>query len=540
MGLAASQARLLTITSRKSDCEYESMSLSHQKIALSRDMNAVSSEYQNALNQTKIIYDFYGSGDKGLQLSYGLLTSPSELNEYRPSTITDQAGRVVLSPDMAAAAMAAGIPHEGLGSTPSSDIRDLFINGLVQNGTISRTIGNNIQSVQYNANAGFGDINLITYTTKEMSLNDFIDNYLDNVKYDFRNLTTHGGAANLTLCKNDRGRNSQDITSPADKVISLKDIIQGHYALYGTTCDHIDMDTYGGNTCAANFVTVSDFWDTLFDSLEAGLDMNDVSNQAALNFAKQEILKKVITLGANDFSNFARTETTSSTFSLTQMNERAKEKIVDGYDYIGHIAVFNHNSNDDYNDGYAIDLSLMAKAFLTYFAMYKEGLGSTDYKVTNQKSSSNFVDLNNFAVSVVEDVDTSGNNLLIANFYDMLFNQIATNGWVTNENVRDNEYLAEMLRNGSMFLSSLSDDNFYYQSNYATNKYIKEITDEENIAKAEAKYLREKEKIQNKENIIDMKMKNLDTEITALTTEYNTVKTVITNSVKNSFTRYDA
>ena len=43
-----------------------------------------------------------------------------------------------------------------------------------------------------------------------------------------------------------------------------------------------------------------------------------------------------------------------------------------------------------------------------------------------------------------------------------------------------------------------------------------------------------------RENIIDMKMKNLDTEITALTTEYNTVKTVITNSVKNSFTRYDA
>ena len=113
MGLAASQARLLTITSRKSDCEYESMSLSHQKIALSRDMNAVSSEYQDALNQTKLVYDFYGNGDKSLQLSYDLLTRPSELNEYRPSTITDPAGRVVLSPDLAAAAMAAGIPHEG-------------------------------------------------------------------------------------------------------------------------------------------------------------------------------------------------------------------------------------------------------------------------------------------------------------------------------------------------------------------------------------------------------------------------------------------
>ena len=52
MGLSASQARLLTITARKSDCEYESMRLSHQKIALSRDMNKISAEYDNAMAQT--------------------------------------------------------------------------------------------------------------------------------------------------------------------------------------------------------------------------------------------------------------------------------------------------------------------------------------------------------------------------------------------------------------------------------------------------------------------------------------------------------
>ena len=55
MGLSASQARLLTITARKSDCEYESMRLSHQKIALSRDMNVASAEYQDSLEQTKLM-----------------------------------------------------------------------------------------------------------------------------------------------------------------------------------------------------------------------------------------------------------------------------------------------------------------------------------------------------------------------------------------------------------------------------------------------------------------------------------------------------
>ena len=64
MGLSASQARLLTITARKSDCEYQSMRYSHQKMSLSRNMTDISNEYQNALDATKLVYDFYGTGDK--------------------------------------------------------------------------------------------------------------------------------------------------------------------------------------------------------------------------------------------------------------------------------------------------------------------------------------------------------------------------------------------------------------------------------------------------------------------------------------------
>ena len=156
MGLAASQARLLTITARKSDCEYESMALSHQKIALSRDMNIVSAEYQEAMEQTKLVYDFYGTGDTSTQLSYGLLMQPSKLNDYMPSPVTDPSGRVVLDAGLAAAAQAAGIPQEGLGSTPSSDIRNKFIQGLANNGIITQTVADGVMNVEYNPNTGLG------------------------------------------------------------------------------------------------------------------------------------------------------------------------------------------------------------------------------------------------------------------------------------------------------------------------------------------------------------------------------------------------
>ena len=97
MGLATAQARLLTITARKSDCEFLSMSYSHQKIALSRNMEKVSIEYQNALNQTKLVYDYTGTNSSDMDLTYGLLMSPSVYNDYYPKLVTDSKNRVILN-----------------------------------------------------------------------------------------------------------------------------------------------------------------------------------------------------------------------------------------------------------------------------------------------------------------------------------------------------------------------------------------------------------------------------------------------------------
>ena len=97
-----------------------------------------------------------------------------------------------------------------------------------------------------------------------------------------------------------------------------------------------------------------------------------------------------------------------------------------------------------------------------------------------------------------------------------------------------------MLKTGKYFLSTCTDDGYYYQGNYATNTYIKEVTDEDAIAKAEAKYNTEKQKLNQKEEILDLKMKNLDTEISSLTTEYDTIKSLISKNIEKSFKRYDA
>ena len=156
MGLAAGQARLLTITGRKSDCEYQSMRLSHQKLALSRQLTDVSNEYQNSLDQTKLIYDYYGTGDQSNPLSYGILMSPSTLNNYMPILVTDPKGRVTLNSKLAAAARKAGIPQEGFGSLPSEDVRNQFIQGLGEQSVITNKMSETIQGLPYNQAAGIG------------------------------------------------------------------------------------------------------------------------------------------------------------------------------------------------------------------------------------------------------------------------------------------------------------------------------------------------------------------------------------------------
>lgn len=175
MGLAASQARLLTITARKADCEFQSMKLSHEKIALSRDMERISDEYQNAMNQTKLIYDYYGTGTSDMSLTYGLLMTPSVYNDYYPRLLTDKSNRVVLSGIYASAARAAGIPAEGYNGTPSSEVRNSFVEALRDLGVISASTAVNIESVSYNNGIGLGATFSATAATTDITFQELKD-----------------------------------------------------------------------------------------------------------------------------------------------------------------------------------------------------------------------------------------------------------------------------------------------------------------------------------------------------------------------------
>lgn len=566
MGLSASQARLLTITARKSDCEYESMRLSHQKIALSRDMNKISAEYDNAMAQTKLIYDYYGNESNSTDLTYGLLMTPSAINNYTPAPITDSSGRVVLDSRLAKAAKDAGIPQEGLEGLPSSDVRNKFIDSLAATGYISQFQADNIKKTTYNQAAGVGSTDLVNVNTTTGTLQDLID-AVSGEYYDFSDVV---GFNNQFVDDVKFESQANGTATTAENKVSFADILNGNYMLLAETKDdYNNLTVDGGVTDVLCNMTV---WDCLFKVFESKLDTGDSTTKAALAYAKRMVTNMMTNLGAGEddgtrgdygsHSGVGTVGTGPGDYSWDGKNihdnwgdwreYRDKwDSKVNGWarddasaDTIGLNGIYNHDNdgksdNDSCMSMATVNVSNMFKAYLTYFAQYMEGIDSSLYEVTNKASTSNLID-DMFTFTIVTDVDTSGDNLLIAAFWDTLFNQICTKGWTENDNVNNRDYLQESLKNGNMYISTLSDDGYYYQGNYATNSLIKEVTDEEGIAQAEARYNREKQKINYKENILDMKMKNLDTEISSLTTEYDTVKSVISKNIEKVFKRYNA
>jgi len=608
MGLAASQARLLTITARKADCEFESMKLSHEKIALSRDMERISDEYQNAMNKTKLIYDYYGTGTSDMALTYGLLMTPSVYNDYYPKLLTDNVNRVVLNGPYATAAKAAGIPIEGYNGTPSSEVRNLFIESLRDSGVIAASTAASIESVSYNNAVGLGATFSATTATQDITCEELMEMFkaycVDTTDYglegqfvdpegtgysggypDHRLCSRSGDEWNFRIsCDNGNSGQSNRVTS-----INLYDLLQNKEDKQYT----LSMETGYGATIPVGEAAFMQQWIVgnenspsllnwmvdQFSSILGGVAENDLALQYAYNQVYDLIYpdESIQDYGKicidNDYNGKGEDGRGEFTEQFTQGRYKDFKNDLNiiatsgPHNYDDVVSTDVRNGADDYIGAYysscgsgstsgwdggggrrqciAINLSHIAEVFMTAFVEYLNGIDNSQYSY--QKGEYNKASLYNlnehgddiFKIKAATDV-TDGTDNLVAGFYDALFNRICMSGWTENDNIENVEYMHELLKTGAVYISSIANDGCYYQSSYSTDTYISEVKDLEGVAQAEAKYNAAKAKIEHKENTIDLKMKNLDTEISSLTTEYDTMKGLISKTIEKSFKRYDA
>ena len=103
MGMAAGQARLLSITARLSDNEHNGQALSYSKQRLADETEQVNNDYLAALSATKltVLTGFNGSVANYSDISYRLMTGFETVACGRQYVITNAKGEILVTKDQA-------------------------------------------------------------------------------------------------------------------------------------------------------------------------------------------------------------------------------------------------------------------------------------------------------------------------------------------------------------------------------------------------------------------------------------------------------
>lgn len=575
MGLAASQARFLGITARKNHCELKSMQIAQEKLSVTNQLSQISEDYQRSLDATKLVWDSELITDGSIyDVSYELLMQPSYLNDYSPQLLTNNHNQIVVNNQMAIALKAAGLAETG-GSPRNQTTFEKFIAALNTAGIINtaEAAGISANKSLYKDTNGLGGEVMETFSTNEMNLGQMKK---------FINAITNEKSTYMTgLAEQYKG--SADPNSPYKKALSLGKVL--NFKMPDTTTiytnslreeDKITGPTFsewisnkGGYTIdgsgnkqptlkGTTSITQSKF--NFADLLANDITFSSTGDATTRDADVKKVLEQFINLMYNVMSQFFELDPNSvdktyltfamfKTCDLVGLKWDSTSNQVDSAGSTGFPRYINTSDLASAHTGIvvsgnklSVSLSNIAKNIMTYFQAAVEGYNSGYSVQSTEKqlvNSSNYVTKDPTYKYFVKNPSalgsTDSDTFLLLNYYSQMFNQICTNGWTENAVVDDPEMLKNMLKNGTLFTSTLADDGMFYQGAYTSNNFIAEVADEDAIARAEADFKIKQAKLNALEERLNVDMQMVDAELSALTTEYDTVKQMISKGIEKGF-----
>ena len=521
MGMAATQANLLTLTNRKNTIGYNLSMLSAQKMSLARESDAISTRYNEALNE-KVLKWSNDAGATYHDLTYNTLMNPSALNNYEPYMLTDMSGKVVVddrykkyaemvSPDGAPGGNyeskraeilsgLTGIPVDDLNKVESNneDIKNL-------DKEIAEHLGEEPEIEQITADAAFQNLGKVSGDAK----------------------TDKTGSAG----------SNWDVTGET----SWTDIINsigggGNYVTYLS----YDGD---GNSANAKFKRILEsFADVISKATAGSVEITDAGLEDAVNKTYSLFTEKYAYDGAQKHDRRHYAGENAGNYNTICHQHDKKSNIFDG----------SHHS-------YAVSLTNMANVFLTYLLGDEEsqskitttscpGIDLSSIMITDgatQSAHDAWQEEYDSLISQRDELEESSSLLFDAeeekliDFYDAIFENIATNGWVYNEYINDTEYLNDILQTGVYNITKAergSDGEWDYDESAATTcQNVYQVTDKNEQTKATAEYEKEKTRLERKEDAIDIRMKKLETEQSAINEMLESYRSMIDDNVDRTF-----
>lgn len=576
MGLAASQARFLGITARKNSCELRSMQIAQEKLSITNQLTSISEDYQNSLDATKLVWDSEYITDGSIyDVSFDLLMTPSNLNNFSPQLLTNNKNQIVLDNQYANAIkdIVVGEKTDANGDTIYRSFADMntggasrtqtnfkkFLEGLNKGGILSKANLDNMltalnaNSKYYRPDNGLGGNVQEKFTTNSMNLQT-MKNYINTI--------TDPNSEYVNSLRQEFGIDETGTApTPYEQIVKLGDLL--NFKNLNEAYDYTDKsgaakngdDISFGEYCSQkkdNKLTISDTNFNFADLLEKEITLSsDDSGQMGDALSKfinnmYGIMQEFFAINPDSvdqqYLDFAMSQIcTLNGLTWDSLNHTSSNTINTAAAYSTGDPASKHTGLIKNGNNYQVSLSNLTKGILTYFEKAVEGFDS-GYKVesSGDKKVENSYYITQdpeyyYFVKNPEALDIDDNTQLLLDYYSQMFNQLCMNGWTENSLVSEPDSLKNMLKNGTLFTTTLADDGNFYQGPYTSNNFIAEVADEDAITRAEAEYKTQQLKLSAKEEELNIDLQMVDAELSALTTEYDTVKSMISKSVEKGF-----
>lgn len=493
MGLAASQVRFLLLTARKDDVEGQMMTLSNTKLSLARKSADISKNYRNALNAKKLVWST--GNDKSVDLTYDLLMKPNTTLDTNQYILTNAStSKVYLDKSY--------VSKLGLGSSGSAgDLEKAF----TEEQFVDKMLG----------------VDAHKKSTQTPVVNTVVD------------------TSKRTTCYSD-----SDVYSALQALGNHSDVAK-HFN--DTDDNEFSYNLKGFTYCNLNGENV----DT------AKSDFHNFVGSVC-----QDLVKIMANLTGLDSSKVVAGLSQAQDYTEDTFDNNFWGK-VDSRGYAKSQATgTNGISTGKDDDTYSVDVSQVVDTLLTYFDEYcadnfgGESLGNVGSNSTTRGAMGGTGDTNgNPSAStttyttnttyVTDSTNDANKNDVAddyeANYYVNLYYAINSYGWTEKDELSDKSYLQNAILQGDVVLRQLqTDGSWKAESTGSFDSNISEESDDDAINKAEAEYDAEKDQLDYKEKQIDLQMTNLDAERSALTTEMDSVKSIIDKNITQSFKMFQS
>ena len=542
MGMAASQGRLLFMTARISNNEFEQQCVAYSKQRLADASQAANDQYLDALSATQyqIITGYEGDTPTYQAVTYNQLTGFNNVASGKQYIITDNAGQIVVNNEIAKAFGSDGKDATtGKWKCAAVDFNTFLKNlgdttleltALTQiEGEVSETevheawdryfvsIGKADKNGMYNyaVTSSSPSYHALGFTYREG------DNGLGYVSYNTASVTGLSGYQ-IYLHEKDDGSYYYNNIPLEFESYEKEDGTQGIRAKFALS-DEIIKSTSSGDV-HYNMMQDSGYSYLLPDAFHIESQINESTGKMEYSINGSAYAEEYYVNPAADFINVGGL--TIADIS----NQRTSASIV-GSISIGDNPIFYEGCTAEQRELYDYAMAVTEK---------------------HAKGS-----------QLVYDSDK-------VQYYRNIYNQMITKGFTTYEKMIDEKYINTavnyaneytMSPTGNSGVGPLNDDNWlvnlvknkklcisYYdvpnkqfvQTTLDDDESIVNKEDKKKMAIAEQVYQNHMDQIQREDKQFDMQLSKLESEHTALTTEYDSVARVISKNVEKSFGTFNA